>query len=109
MFFETVNDSKKVKFIFDNGVKIVTPFFVAFLLKKEIPDDSNQLVFIASKKHFKRSVDRNLSRRRLKAGIHKIGNPVEHLSCVLIARRPLLDCDFNLLVTKLESTFLQQT
>lgn len=100
MQFTTLKDSKSFKNIFDNGVKVVTPFFVLFFLKS-ISDAPIQIGLVASKKHFKRAVDRNLCRRRLRASFLKIKDS-KGFDCVIVCRKPLLTAQFSELTNQLE-------
>ena len=97
MQFTTIKDKAQFDRIFKNGVKFVTPFFVMLALKSE---ETNSFGFIATKKVFKRSVDRNYCRRKLKAAINR-ANSNRNVSCVIIARSQLLKCEFETLVTSL--------
>jgi len=62
---EILRSKKNIKELFDNGSSFfLYPFKVYFLPNQDL--DSNQVLCTVSKKYFKKAVDRNLIRRRIK-------------------------------------------
>ncbi len=61
---EILRSKKKIKELFDDGSSFfIYPFKVYFLPGN---GETNQVLFSVSKKYFKRAVDRNLIRRRMR-------------------------------------------
>ena len=62
---EILRSKKIIKELFTNGSSFfIYPFKVYFLANQET--EKNQVLFSVSKKYFKRAVDRNLIRRRIR-------------------------------------------
>ncbi|MCK5208786.1 MAG: ribonuclease P protein component [Cyclobacteriaceae bacterium] len=62
---EILRSKKKIQELFDNGSSFfLYPFKVYFLPESNLK--TNGVLFSVSKKHFKRAVDRNLIRRRMR-------------------------------------------
>lgn len=62
---EILRSKNNIKELFDNGSSFfLYPFKVYFLPKSTL--DTNQALFSVSKKYYKRAVDRNLIRRRMR-------------------------------------------
>ena len=62
---EILKSKKTIKELFDNGSSFfLYPFKVYFIPSQS--QNANQVLFSVSKKYFKKAVDRNLIRRRMK-------------------------------------------
>jgi ribonuclease P protein component len=62
---EILRSKKKIKELFDNGSSFfLYPYKVFFLPDPSL--ENNKVLFSVSKKYFKRAVDRNLIRRRMR-------------------------------------------
>ena len=62
---EILKSKKTIKELFDNGSSFfLYPFKVYFIPSQR--QNANQVLFSVSKKYFKKAVDRNLIRRRMK-------------------------------------------
>jgi ribonuclease P protein component len=62
---EILRSKKNIKELFDNGSSLfLYPFKIYFLPSKG--QETNQVLFTVSKRYFKKAVDRNLIRRRMR-------------------------------------------
>ena len=62
---EILRSKKKIKELFESGSSFfLYPFKIFYLLNKD--QENDQVLFSVSKKHFKKAVDRNLIRRRIR-------------------------------------------
>lgn len=93
---ERLCSKKAIDFLFEEGKTLYTPLFKIVWVKASLPTAFPvQVAFSVSKKSFRRAVDRNLIRRRMKEAYRKNKQILyEHLtslnvsiSCVIIFRK----------------------
>ena len=64
---ERLHAEKRIKELFNEGSSFfLYPFKVVFLVKKELEDQPNQVLFSVSKKKIRKATGRNFIKRRLK-------------------------------------------
>ena len=90
--WDSVKVSYDYKKITTNGVKFITPLFIAFSLQEQL--NKTRLGVIASRK-IGCAVKRNKAKRRLKAAFSEVAKELTNISVVLIARHQILTADYT--------------
>ena len=63
---ERLSSKKLIKELFDKGSSFYLYPFKVYFLRQTPEEDHNQILFSVSKRNFKRAVDRNLLKRRMR-------------------------------------------
>ena len=86
-----IKESSKISYIFKNGVKYESKYFMLFFMQA----DQCEFAAIAPKKTFRKAVDRNFVKRRIRAlarnSINKPG------SYIIMARKRFYTANFKVL------------